>query len=703
VNTSMICRRLLLAPSLALAIVQVGAPGLQAQLSDLQAGRNFPTAVDAFGLGRGEEVDVGDVDHDGDYDAVTAYGGGESEQLNQIFINQGGAQGGTPGTFVDETAIRFQGMPADRSRDIDLVDFDGDCDLDLFVTNSGSVLNMAPSRSYLNQGGQQLGAIGHYRESTNDFWGALISVPPAEQLFGANSGPFVSWACDCDFGDLDLDGDLDLFHGSYGPNINGTRDSRIFLNSGAGRFDELWPWADAAADTRMHILDLDLTDLDGDFDLDVFVASRDSQSRVFRNDLDVAAGTWGAVPFTDLTQSALIDTGATLSGSNTYEVEPGDVDGDGDFDLWIVNYDGNKDTILVNQGDFTFLDQPGLIKGDPNQDEAESDFFDYDGDGDLDVFLANFSGTNRIFVSGLAQGLSHAQGLYHRTGTISGGSLAPWDETPTTGNGGTTLDGECADMDGDGDPDLLLINENAGTGKYWENALGVPDTHAPTVHLLTVQGDKADGSDTLIRAQLRDNAPFYLFAFYDVDLVWSVDGGLEARVPMGHQGGQQFQAVIPGGVDGLVSYRVEGADDAGNAFVSGSVTYDQSSSGVVLLQPVGEGTPGVAGRPDLELRGAFAGGSDVDLVLCDAAPSALCLLLFSISSTPLPFKGGLLHTVPVESEVFLTTDAGGQLWLDATWPGGIPTGAQLWQQVAIADASATGGASLSNAVLLTTP
>jgi hypothetical protein len=699
----MICRRLLFVPRLALAVALVQAPELHAQLTDLQPGRNFPFARDAFGTQRGEEVDVGDVDHDGDYDVVTAYGGGEQDHLNRIFINLGGAQGGTAGTFADETATRFAGMPADRSRDVDLVDFDGDCDLDLFVSNSGTTIIFQPSRAYVNLGGRQQGATGFFDEVTDSFWGTLVSVPAGDQFFGGNAGPFTAWSCDCDFGDLDLDGDMDLFAGTYGPHINGTRDSRVFLNDGNGRFDELWPWTEATADTRMHLLDVDLVDLDGDFDLDVFGASRDSQSRVFRNELDVASATWGATPFSDRTQTALIDTGATLSGSNTYEVEPGDVDGDGDFDLWIVNYDGNKDTILVNQGDFTFLDQPGLIKGDTNQDEAESDFFDYDGDGDLDVFLANFSGTNRIFVSGLAQGLSQAQGLYHRSGTLSGGSLAPWDETPTTDNGGSTLDGEAADMDGDGDPDLLLINENNGPGKYWVNALGVPDTHAPGVELLTSQGDKADGSDTPIRAQLRDNAPFYLFPFYDVDLVWSLDGGLEARVPMSPQGGQQFQAVIPGGVHGTVSYRVEGADDAGNAFVSASTSYVQTSSGVVLLQVVGEGTAGVAGVPDLELRGPFTGGSDVDLVLCDAAPSALCLLLFSISSTPLPFKGGLLHTVPVEAEVFLTTDAGGQVWLDATWPGGIPAGAQLWQQMAIADTSATGGASLSNAVLLTTP
>ena len=39
------------------------------------------------------------------------------------------------------------------------------------------------------------------------------SVPNAAVL---GSGGFVDWSCDCDFGDLDNDGDMDLVHSSYG-------------------------------------------------------------------------------------------------------------------------------------------------------------------------------------------------------------------------------------------------------------------------------------------------------------------------------------------------------------------------------------------------------------------------------------------------------------------------------------------------------
>jgi hypothetical protein len=71
-----------------------------------------------------ENVDFGDVDGDGDWDAIFADGGDNSNDQNRIWINQGGLQGGTLGVFVDETATRFPAV-LDQSRDIELVDFDG--------------------------------------------------------------------------------------------------------------------------------------------------------------------------------------------------------------------------------------------------------------------------------------------------------------------------------------------------------------------------------------------------------------------------------------------------------------------------------------------------------------------------------------------------------------------------------------------------
>ncbi len=673
------------------------AQGARAQLEDLQLGRNFPTAEVAFGAGRSENIDVGDADFDGDLDVIVANGGDGSAQANAFFLNQGGIQGGVEGDFVDRSAPRFAGVPNDTSRDIEFVDWDGDADLDVFVANRGTTVNAGEvNRAYRNQGGQQQGAIGFYSDDTDAFWGTLVDVPLTQEAgVQDGEGPFRDFSCDCDFGDLDDDGDLDLFHSTYGPNISGSWESRIFLNDGTGRFDELWPWANATADIQLHTLDIDLADFDGDFDLDVMASSRDSQARVYRNNLVDAA--WATDPFTDITQTALIATGATLSGTSNYESEFADVDGDGDFDVWMTDYAGFTDRLLVNEGG-EFSIQQHWIKGDPNVDTNELDFFDYDGDGDLDAFEAIFSGTNRIYQSSLVDGIALHEGLFHRTGT----GLAPALETPSSGNGGTTLDGECADLDGDGDTDLLLVNDGNQNNRYWENVLGEPDTHAPTFAMFTQQADKADGTDTVIHAAVRDNDPYYIIAFDRVNLIYSVGSGPETCVVMASQGGQQFRGVIPGELSGMLSYRVEATDGNGNLGVSSTVSYLQTSSGAALWENLGCGTEGVAGVPSLTLSGNYP-AAPVTYRLLGAAPNAFFLTWLSFSSTPFNALGGEVYAFPFATQVLAVTDAGGMFTASTPWPAGVPAGTETYWQAIVQDASSIHGLVLSNAMKGTSP
>ena len=70
-------------------------------------------------------MDFGDVDLDGDWDAVLAKGGDIGNEQSRIWINQGGLQGGTLGLFLDDTAARFPPM-AHTSRDIEFADLDRD-------------------------------------------------------------------------------------------------------------------------------------------------------------------------------------------------------------------------------------------------------------------------------------------------------------------------------------------------------------------------------------------------------------------------------------------------------------------------------------------------------------------------------------------------------------------------------------------------
>jgi hypothetical protein len=680
------------------AAVLLLAPVGLSQLTDLQPGRNFPTAAIQFGTtGRSENIDVADIDNDGDLDVGIANGGDGAAQPNDIHINNGNLQAGTEGTFTNESAMRFVGAPDDTSRDIEFADFDGDADLDIYISNRGSTVNGGEvSRAYVNQGGFELGTTGFYRENTGSFWGNLVSVPLADEAGVQDGmGPFRDFSCDCDFADIDDDGDLDLFHSSYGPNIAGNRDSRIFLNDGSGRFNEMWPWMAAGGDIQLHTLDIDLADFDGDYDLDVFASSRNSQARVWLNQLDLDTGSWASDPFIDVTQTSLLDTGSALSGSANYEAEFADVDGDGDFDVWVKNYTGVADDILENDGSAHFT-KTSWITGDPTVDENEIDFIDFDSDGDLDAFLANFSGTNWIYQNGAAQGTM----MMPRAGTAGSGG----DETPTTSNGGTTLDGEVGDIDGDGDPDILLANDNNQPNRLWVNALGTPDTHAPTFQQITVQADKVDGSDTVIRAQVRDNSPYYIIDYYLGQLFYTVDGANETCIAMFAQRGQQFRAVIPGAINGTIAYRVEVTDDAGNTGVSGTTTYVQSSSGTPLWENLGCGTKGFQGFiPYLQMSGSQTGGNLVSFALTDARPSSLALTWLSFASTPFNAIGGTIYAAPLTTQVAFTTTSGGTRHVTTTWPAGLPPGVDHYWQVLVADVNSPHGLTMSNAVHGLTP
>ncbi|MCP3904203.1 MAG: VCBS repeat-containing protein [Planctomycetes bacterium] len=126
-------------------------------------------------------------------------------------------------------------------------------------------------------------------------------------------------------------------------------------------------------------------DYDNDGDPDLYVPRYDAGSRgyLWRND----AGT-----FTDVTVAAGIsDTSGQRSACW------GDVDNDGDLDLYIVMHSGTTDTLYENQGDGTFAVS---ASAGATGDGHDAVFVDYDNDGDLDIAVSRQSGTCALLQNG---------------------------------------------------------------------------------------------------------------------------------------------------------------------------------------------------------------------------------------------------------------------------------------------------------------
>ena len=236
------------------------------------------------------QVALGDLDDDGDLDAVFA---NMSFDPSQVLLNNG------HGSFVDT------GQPlTEQGHGVGVGDLDGDGDLDLFITCAGyapdGVQHDLPSVVYLNLGD------GFFVDSGQD----LGDTAP-----GGNA---VSLA------DVDADGDLDAFVVYYG------EPARVYLNDGSGAFT-LSPQG-LGSSNRAWIA---LGDLNNDGHVDAFVSRVYSPNEIWLND---GHGTFS-------------DSGLRLGGYGlTRSVDLGDLDGDGDLDVFVARRDveGAPNEVWVN-------------------------------------------------------------------------------------------------------------------------------------------------------------------------------------------------------------------------------------------------------------------------------------------------------------------------------------------------------------------
>jgi hypothetical protein len=334
------------------------------------------------------------------------------------------------------------------------VDYDSDGDQDLFLLNYG------PNRFYENRGD------GTFSDVTDS-----LGLSGPDTLNG-----FVKWSVGVSFWDYNLDGWLDAFVGNFlafdpayvspvtpgmmpHPSEYGGQASLLYEGRPDGSFTEV------TAGTGLYYPDskcmgLTVYDYDVDGDLDLFQGNDHQANFMFRN-------------IGSRFEEVAVETGVAVNSqglpTGSMHGAVGDVDGDGNLDLLVP--DLRYGALYRNTGNGTFEDiteQSGIAAAFSGKGQWASLLFDFDNDGDPDIFSANGTAEELILQYPLLMendGTGHFNDVGREAGEYftrkrSGRGAAVWD------------------FDNDGDLDIIvshvdleatpaLLENRCDNGNHW--------------------------------------------------------------------------------------------------------------------------------------------------------------------------------------------------------------------------------------------
>ncbi len=145
-----------------------------------------------------------------------------------------------------------------------------------------------------------------------------------------------------------------------------------------------------------------------------------------------------------------------LGKINTVGVATGDIDNDGDRDIYVTTADGFADVLLLNNGDGTFTNIAESAGITETAWSTAVTFGDYDLDGYLDIYVGNYATYDGLpYDENLTGGIGNK--LYHNRGDNTFEEVsAAYDVTDANS---LTLAAAFTDFDGDGDVDLYVGND----------------------------------------------------------------------------------------------------------------------------------------------------------------------------------------------------------------------------------------------------
>ncbi|MCA9031564.1 MAG: VCBS repeat-containing protein, partial [Planctomycetaceae bacterium] len=299
--------------------------------------------LDGLGAERVNKIALGDIDGDGDVDAIVTRGAAGAPGYATVLLNDGA------GNYTESN----QDLGYSNFTGAVLADFDRDGDLDLYLATSTGISGVTDDtdRVYLNDGSgvftKTVQSFSYLTEAVQvgdtDRDGDLdIVISGADfsyTLRNFGGGIFVPSSrlgvldnlSQMKFADMDSDGDLDI--------VGLGTDLRLFLNDGRGFYQ-------AGIRVTRFATDFELGDLDNDGNIDILVAegSYYDPNSDFLGDERLLSS---LVSFSNDGTGNFAQSIVSLP-SSYQQIELGDFDNDGDLDAFVVDeiYDGTYDIQL---------------------------------------------------------------------------------------------------------------------------------------------------------------------------------------------------------------------------------------------------------------------------------------------------------------------------------------------------------------------